>query len=57
MKRARILKLLNILINEDLRNFVDYDSYCNFISVFTEGFLDKGTDNELYWRCVESMIQ
>ena len=51
------MKLLNILINEDLRNFVDYDSYCNFISVFTEGFLDKGTDNELYWRCVESLIQ
>ena len=57
MKRARILKLLNIWINEDLRNFVDYDSYDNLISFFLMNFLDKDADAELRERCLESLIQ
>ena len=49
--------MLYIWINGDqVRNFVDYDSYGNLISFFLMHFLDDDADTELQERCLESLI-
>ena len=57
MEAPRIKKVVWVFVHGGrLRSFVDYESYSNFVAVLLGDFVRRDTDEELFERCLESII-